>query len=118
MMPEKIFYQVKGGYIKDAEIEMDWVGLTLYLVESESDIYITLEGEKIYNQKKTLYYFDKDIFQYERIIFNSLKYEYALYQKNHYACDGFKEMYEITNSKGVTEKIVILKTPINFYDYL
>lgn len=57
-------------------------GLFLYLVTDPSDVYITKEGDTVYNKKITVYSFSNETLEDTNIIRSGLEKEYQFYINN------------------------------------
>ena len=99
----KPYQYSKIGKLK---IETDWdTGAEIYLVTSP-ETYTTVEGKKVYLNKKLIHYIDKQmILEYEQTVFENLVYEYELYRQN-----GWEYKNHVTLCNGRR----YLNTPINF----
>ena len=89
-------------------------GLFLYLVTDPTDIFTTLEGEKIYNKKHLIHFINGKSDAFKKLVFNALQLELDFYKCNTISIKNHKCGIYISRLFKEVKIIPILKTPIDF----
>lgn len=97
----------------DSEIDFD-KGLSIFLVNSKTKTYTTMEGQLIYEDKLLLHDLNSQIYGLKNSMHNALLAEYKLFQKFGYDCKDYIIRFPKTNTLEANDTNYILRTPINY----
>jgi hypothetical protein len=111
---------VKIGNEIIAEIDVDFdKGLSIYMVHKNSPTFVTLEGEKIYENKLLIHFIENKLSDLVWNILDNLFEEFKVYELNKYNFKNYKIEIEtadpFSNESNVKD---YLETPIDFYRIL
>ncbi|CAM2862819.1 hypothetical protein SAMN05444143_102175 [Flavobacterium succinicans] len=97
----------------DIEIDFD-KGLSVYLVQSNTKTFTTLEGQVIYEDKLLLHDLNSEIKGLKESMYNALLTEYKLFQKFGYDCKDCIITMPKKNNLETKDTNYVLSTPINY----
>ena len=113
------FVKISEQAIGDLEIDVDYdKGMNIFLVMSDSPTLTTREGELYFEDKRLIHYIGNGFMDFKAEVFESLCFEYSLYQKYGYDMMDYKRDYNISSSAKIVSIRSILETPINFMNGL
>ena len=113
------FVKIGEQAIGDLEIDVDYdKGMNIFLVMSDSPTLTTREGELYFEDKRLIHYIGNGFMDFKAEVFESLCFEYSLYQKYGYDMMDYKRDYNISSSAKIVSIRSILETPINFMNGL
>jgi hypothetical protein len=113
------FVKISEQAIGDLEIDVDYdKGMNIFLVMADSPTLTTQEGELYFEDKRLIHYIGNGFMDFKAEVFESLCFEYSLYQKYGYDMMDYKRDYNISSSAKIVSIRSILETPINFMNGL
>ena len=113
------FVKIGGQAIGDLEIDVDYdKGMNIFLVMADSPTLTTREGELYFEDKRLIHYIGNGFMDFKAEVFESLSFEYSLYQKYGYDIMDYKRDYNTSGSAKKVSIRSILETPISFLNGL
>ena len=112
------FLKIGNEIIDEIDVDFD-KGLSIYMVYENSPTFVTLEGEKIYENKLLIHFIESKLTDLVWNALDNLFKEFEVYEQNKYAFKNYKTEIEtadlFSNETNVKE---YLRTPIDFYRIL
>ena len=112
------FLKIGNEIIDEIDVDFD-KGLSIYMVYENSPTFVTLEGEKIYENKLLIHFIESKLTDLVWNALDNLFKEFEVYKQNKYAFKNYKTEIEtadpFSDESNVKE---YLKTPIDFYRIL
>ena len=106
-------YALNNPDLGPVDLDFD-KGLFIYLVTDSTDVFLTYEGEKIYNKKHLVHSIITNSEFIKEFVFKGLQAECAFYKSNGFSIKAYNCEIEIPGLYGDKKSVSILKTPIDF----
>ncbi|MEI6139386.1 MAG: hypothetical protein WCP85_08985 [Mariniphaga sp.] len=109
------FVKIGGQAIGGMEIDVDYdKGMNIFLVMADSPALTTRDGELYFEDKRMIHYIGNGFIDFKSEVFESLCFEYSIYQKYGYNMMDYKRDYNTSGSSKILIMRSILETPIDF----
>lgn len=112
------FVKIGNEIIDEIDVDFD-KGLSIYMVYENSPTFVTLEGEKIYENKLLIHFIEKKLSDLVWNVLDNLFKEFQVYKQNKYDFKNYKTEIETADPFSNETKVKeYLTTPIDFYRIL